>query len=475
MSVTCCVLVLALIAGPLPYLLRFDHEHGLTAVLLGATLGALSFYSQRGTIAATMVLLAGLGDYRRYVGYFEGYTLSDPLLLVAPSVALLLLMQALLRGQSSRPTTLSCLVLALMALMGLEALNPLQGGLQIGFAGAVFYLAPLLWFWVARCFASPESAQAFVFPITVSVGAAAALLGLYQAQFGLMGFEQQWVDQIGYGALYISDEVIRSIGFFNSSAEYQRYLTVAAATVLAGWLAHRSRLILLLPVFLVAIFLSAARGPVVMVLLSMSVVWAIAARRVLTWLPRLAFATVIGALALTAVLGVLQASSWGARLTPLVERQVGGLLDPGNEEKSTATGHLQMIGEGILTGLSNPAGIGLGATTVAAQKYGARNLNAEVDVVNLMISTGVLGGALYVIIVVLVLARAVNWWRRSRRAYSLAIVGSLVGTVGGWLIGGEYSAAALLWFQIGLMDRLSRTDPVVPERTRVHAPRTDHA
>jgi hypothetical protein len=474
MGMVSCVIVLGLVAGPLPYLLRFDHEHNLTALLLASTLCALSFYSQRGTIAATMVFLAMLGDYRRYVGYFEGYTLSDPLLLVAPGVALLLLGQALLRGQVSSPTALSRLVLALMLLMSVEMLNPMQGGLQIGFAGALFYLTPLLWFWVARYFSSLEFAEIFAFRLVVGVGVAATLLGLFQTYFGLLPFEQQWVDQIGYQALHISDEVVRAIGFFSSSAEYQRYLVVAAVTVFAAWLADRSRLIVLLPLFLVAIFLSAARGPVVMVLLGMAVVWAIAARGATSWLPRLGIATGVAAGALIAMLGLLQSSSFGARVAPLVERQVGGLLDPGNQEKSTAAGHLQMIEEAFASGITTPAGLGLGATTVAAQKYGARNLNAEVDLANLMISVGVLGGALYLIIVVGVLAKALRWWRIERRSYCLGLIGILVGALGGWLMGGEYSVAALLWLQIGLMDRLARDDDLARQRSRAHALGTHH-
>jgi hypothetical protein len=228
--------------------LRFDHGHYITTLVLTLTLAACSFYSQRGAIAATMVFLAVLGGYRRYVGYFEGYTLSDPLLLVAPAVGLVLLGQALLRGQVSLPTALSRLLLALMLLMSVEMLNPMQGGLQIGFAGALFYLTPLLWFWVARYCSSLEFAEAFTFRLVVGVGVAATLLGLFQTYFGLLPFEQRWVDQIGYQALYISDEVVRAIGFFNSSTENQRYLVVAAVTVFATWLTDRSRLVVLVPV-----------------------------------------------------------------------------------------------------------------------------------------------------------------------------------------------------------------------------------
>lgn len=470
-----CVAVLLLVAGPLPYLLRFDQEHDVTAALIALTLAACSFYSQQGVIVAAMVFLAVLGDYRRYAGYFQGYSSNDALLLIAPAIALLLLGQALLRGRRSPQTAVSGLLLALTALMIVEIFNPVQGGIGIGLAGALFYVAPLLWFWVARAYAAPEFAERFTLWVVVGVGCAAMLLGLCQTRFGLLPFEQHWVEERGYQALYIADAVIRAIGFFNSSAEYTRYLTVTAVTLLALWLTRRSRLVLLLPLLLLAIFLSAARGPVVMVLLAMTVVWAVAARSAIMWLPRLTVAVAIGAAALFATLMMLKTSSLEGRVAPLVERQVSGLLEPANQEKSTATGHLEMIRDGLVAGFVRPAGEGLGATTQAADKYGEHNRSAEVDFANLMISVGLLGGALYVVIIIAVLARALSWWRVERRPYALAALGSLVGTLGGWLIGGEYSAAALLWFQIGLLDGLSQRDRLARRGARVHAPGIDHA
>lgn len=464
--------VLTLIAVPLPYLLRSDHGHYITALLLTLTLVACSFYSQRGGIVAALVFLSVLGDYRRYVSYFEGYPLIDPLLLVAPAVALLLLGQALLRGRRAPRTSLAWLVLALMSLMVIEMFNPAQGDLQVGIAGALFYLAPLLWFWVARSFASREFAAHFTWTV-IGVAAAAMMLGLYQTYFGFLPFEQRWVEQIGYQSLYISDQVIRAVGFFNSSAEYQRYLVLGAMSVFGIWLVRRSAVIVLLPIFLVTIFLSAARGPVVIVLLAMAFVWAIAGRSVATWLPRLAVAAGIAAASLLGVLLFLQTRTLEGRVAPLVDRQVEGLLNPANQEKSTATGHVQMLTEGLVAGFTTPAGVGLGATTEAAHKYGERNLSSEVDLSNVMISIGLIGGILYVAIVATVLLRAVRWWRSERNAYALAITGGLLGTLSGWLIGGEYSVAALVWFQIGLMDRLS-SDVRVGRREYANAPRPHH-
>jgi hypothetical protein len=474
MEIWSCIVVLGVIALPLPYVLRFDHGHSMTAMLLVLTLGTMSFYTSRATIAATMVFLALLGDYRRYVSHFEGYPLSDPLLLVAPAVSVLLLIQATMRGRLSMPTTLARLVLALSVLMFIEIFNPMQGGLQIGLAGALFYLAPLLWFWVGRSFASYELAAAFTFRVVIVIGTAAALLGLFQTYFGLLPFEQEWVEQNGYGALFISDEIVRAIGFFSSSAEYQRYLLAAAVTLLAIWLTDRSRLIVLLPLLLMAVFLAAARGPVVMFLAAAAVVWAISARSTTAWAPRLGIATLVAVCLLVAMLAYLQTSSFGGRVAPLVARQVEGLLDPANQEKSTATGHLQMITDGLVAGVTAPAGSGLGATTLAAQKYGARTLNAEVDLPNLMISVGLLGGVLYMAIIVNVLNKALRWWRIERRPFALVMVGVLVATAGGWLIGGEYSMAALIWFLIGVMDRLSRDGDVARRGSRARAPGAHH-
>jgi hypothetical protein len=62
---------------------------------------------------------------------------------------------------------------------------------------------------------------------------------------------------------------------------------------------------------------------------------------------------------------------------------------------------------------------------------------------------------LYVAIVITVVWSAVRWWNAERSDLALATVGIVTVTLGGWLIGGEYSMAAIVWFCIGAMDRLS--------------------
>jgi hypothetical protein len=464
---------LALFAAPLPFLLRFDSTHVITATLLSVLLCGLTLASRQAGIIATAVFLAALGDYRRYAGFFEGYPESDPLLLVAPVAALFLLGCAFLEGRVRASTGTSKLVLGLMALMFLEIFNPLQGGTQVGFAGALFYLVPLVWFWIGRAYPSPEFMRRFTLHVVLPIGLIATLWGLWQTRNGLLEFERQWVGAIGYGALYISDDVIRAIGFFNSSAEYQRYLLLTAVILLAAWLRDRSWSVLLWPIVGVTIFLSAARGPVVVLVGTTVVLWAVSVRTTFAWLPRAVLGAALGVGLLVMSLAFLRTVPLGERFAPLVTRQVEGLLDPANQKKSTATGHLLMVRESIVAGLTSPAGQGLGATTIAADKYGAKTTNAEFDVANVTLSLGIFGGLLYLVIVLGVYRKALRWWQEQRSVVALATIGVLLVTFGAWLTGSEYSTAALVWFYIGAMDKLSVEQRIERVKKRAHS--ADHA
>ena len=468
--------LLSFAAIPLPYLARFDHTHALTAAVLGLLLCGACLFNTRGGIIAAICFLAVLGEYRRYAAFFQGYPASDPLLLVAPAAAVVLLLKATLgRDRADRGTLLSRLILVLMLLMVVAIFNPLQGGIQVGVAGALFYLAPLLWFWVGRLYASEDFFRFFIFRVLLGVGVLATLWGLYQTKFGLFGFEQQWAQQVGYAALQITNDVTRQIGFFTSSAEYQRCLVVTAAIALAAWLTSRSVLGLLVPFLAVAIFLSAARGPVVFFMASGVVMWAVSARSALAWGPRFVVASAVGGALLVGALVLLSTTTLSGRVAPLVNRQVEGLLDPINPEKSTATGHAQLILAGLKSGLTSPAGLGLGATTIAASKYGGQTASTEFDLSNVMVSLGILGGVLYEVIVAIVFVTAVRWWSIARSPASLAMVGVCVATIGSWLIGGEYSMVAIVWFCIGSMDKLYGQALHAGAKRKRNAYRADHA
>ena len=453
------VAVLLLVALPLPYLLRFDHGHTVTAAIVTATLCALSVRSPATGAALTLGFLAVLGDFRRYAGYFEGYPSSDALLLVAPVSAFFLCCLASVSGNRVRGSGgLSMTVLLLAALMVAQIFNPAQGGLVVGLGGALFYLVPLLWFWIGRVYADRAAVELVLRRVIVPVGVAAAALGLWQSLRGLLPFEAAWAQMtnsytVNYNALFISEDVVRAFGFFNSGAEYTRFLLLTSVIIVALWLTDRSRWIWALPALLVAIFLASSRGPVVFLVATVVVLWAVRGRSRAAWLPRFAAAGVVGFSLLAAVLLGLKASHVSNRVDVLVSHQVEGLLDPGNVEKSTAVGHVTLTAQGVLEGFLSPAGRGLGATTLAGSKFGTGVYSAEMDFANVFYSLGFLGGLLYLTIIALAIGRALAVWNGRRTGVELAMLAVLVSTLTAWMIGGEYSIAAIVWFVVGAVDR----------------------
>jgi hypothetical protein len=69
---------------------------------------------------------------------------------------------------------------------------------------------------------------------------------------------------------------------------------------------------------------------------------------------------------------------------------------------------------------------------------------------------------------------ALRWWKAQRHVVALTTLGIVVVTFGGWLIGGEYSMAALVWFYIGAMDKLAFVERQ-KKRSARRARRLDYA
>jgi hypothetical protein len=447
------IAALAWLALLLPVLLRFDHSHQLLAIILALLLCGLALRSRPGGVAATLVFLAVIGDYRRYAGYLEGYLSNDPLLLVAPIAAGVLFLMAIVENRIRGSSALSLMTVGLMLMMVIQIFNPAQGSVAVGFSGALFYLVPMLWFWIGRAYGTLEFTSFLLRRVILPIGVAAALLGTYQSFRGLLPYQLAWTQAVRFDALWITADVIRPIGFFTSSAEHVHFLLVCSVISLAIWMRERTRILLALPLLLLALFLGSSRSPIIMFAGAASLLWAVSAGKPATWVPRL----VIGAGAsiglLAGTLFALQQMHLKGPIDALVSHQVDGLLDPTNAEKSTAVGHLALAQEGLLKGLLSPAGNGLGATTLGATKYGAGVFNAEMDFSNMFYSLGVVGGLLYVGMIGAILSGAFRLWKLRRDSLDLAILGILAATFLSWLVGGEYGLVALMWFLIGALDR----------------------
>lgn len=467
---------LALVAAPLPVALRFDHGHYLTAGVLATSLIALSLWSRPTGIVTTLAYLIFMGDYRRYAGFLQGYPSSDPLLLVGPIAVFFLSALVFVDGKAKRVSTLGALVVVFSLLMAAEVFNPEQGGVAVGFAGALFYFIPMLWFWIGRAYGTTALTEQLSRRLIIPAAVCTAVLGTYQAFYGLLPFEAAWAREKAdaFGALFVSQGV-RPFGFFTSPAEHVRFLLIASVITVAYWLRSRSLVIVILPLLFAAMFLGSSRGPVVMFTLTSVVLWAVMSRSSALWVPRAVLAAVIAGSALAAGLIGLQQAHLDSRIEALVTHQVEGLLNPADTEKSTAVGHVALATDGLMQGVTSPAGKGLGATTIGASKFGSGAYSAEVDLANMFYSLGILGGMLYLAVIVAAIVAAVSLWKTRRDAVALAMLGTVLCTLSAWLLGGEYAIDAIVWFMLGAIDR--GTLDVAAERIarRKNAYRLSHA
>ena len=160
-----------------------------SALVIGLIIAGLGMLNPQTAIAVTFIYLAVTGDLRRYLVAQVGVVSNDPLLLVAPIMVVLLMAVALNSRRVSLRTRESKMVLLLMTIMSVEILNPLQGGVVVGAAGALFNLVPLLWFWVGQAWGTPQFVEKLLFRVVVPLAVLASVLGLTQGLYGYLGFE----------------------------------------------------------------------------------------------------------------------------------------------------------------------------------------------------------------------------------------------------------------------------------------------
>ena len=463
------------VAFEIAWLFQGGNERLAIAGALLALLGGLALIRPRAAIVLTFVFLAVLGDFRRVLIPLAGWSSQDPLVLVGPAIAVLLFGFIVVGRRLRLDTPLSRWILALMLLMLLQIFNPEQSSLKVGVVGSLYYLVPLLWFWIGRSYATPNFVASLLYKMVVPVAVLAALLGLYQAFYGLLPFEQAWVERVGYAALSVFGET-RPFSFFTSAAEYVHWLAIAIVVLWAGWLrGARTSLrigLVLFSLLGLALFIGSSRAVVIMVLLTLVVLWALQARTTIGWLPRLVLALALVVVGLGWGLSQIPEDEGTGRTEAFVQHQTEGLLNPLDPNKSTARTHVDMLLGGFTNGITEPLGQGLGATSAGMAKgsgsgdpsggnpgssKGDDVGGTEVDLSNMFVSLGVAGGIIYTVVIALILVTAIRYWRSSYTLVALAILGVLIVELGQWLNGGHYALSALCWFLIGALDKFERS------------------
>jgi hypothetical protein len=112
-----------------------------------------------------------------------------------------------------------------------------------------------------------------------------------------------------------------------------------------------------------------------------------------------------------------------------------------------------MVLYGIKEGFTDPIGHGLGSTTLAATKFGGdpNTSSSEMDISDMFIGLGLLGGPVYLYIVFAAIRRAFAYTQAVRLTVSLPVLAVLVSTLSTWMIGGQYSTSAVVCFLIGAL------------------------
>jgi hypothetical protein len=410
-------------------------------------------------ICATFIFLPIMGDLRRLL-IQEAVGSNDPVLLVGPIIAIGLAGLAYSQGRLNRQSRLSKAVLLLMGIMVLQIFNPLQGGLMVGVGGAMFYLIPLLWFWIGQSWGTAEFVETVAFRVIVPVATLAAVFGLKQAFAGFYPYQLEALHRQFSGPLLLGSN-LRPMGFFISTAEFVMYLAMAIVMGIGCLFAKRVRLALLpVPLIAFSLFMAGCRGPIVGSVATSILLWALPSKTIGTAITRLGLAVIcIGG----GLIWTLHHVDNGTDLVTddasrLIRHQTGGLLNPTDEKKSTGAMHTGMFVNGLMAGVYAPFGHGLGSTTNAAGKFGGAGSSSETDIGDIFLSLGLLGGFTYLYILYLGFSGSARLARQHYTSASLIILATLLVNFNWWLRGGAYSTVAIVWFLVGSLDRALKND-----------------
>jgi hypothetical protein len=420
----------------------------LCALLVAFALITLALTRPAAGVVATLAFLILLAFLRRLLIAKAPWMAGDPLVLVAPLVASVLLVKVfVLERRPLARDWLSRLVLVLFLLTIVQAFNP-AAGIAAGLIGLLFMAVPLLWFFVGREVLTDRAAER-VLQLVVLLGTPIAAYGLYQTQVGHPPWDDQWLAYArDYASLNVGDQV-RAFGTFSSFGEYATFTSAALVIAVAFVIRGKSIALLALPVLGVALFFASSRTALLTAVLAIVVMLALRPRR-----PALALVVAVTAAAAAfggaMVFGSQLSSAASGAGSDLVSHQLGGLTDPLNPDSSTLVLHVEMVVDGVKTSISNPLGLGTGAGNLAAGiSSNMDNVGStDIDISNEFVALGPVGGLLYVGLILLTLALAVRTYFRGNEV-ALVVVGILIVALGQWLNGGFYALSPLIWMMAG--------------------------
>jgi hypothetical protein len=433
---------------------RLSISTGYVRVLIFAslfifTLAMLAIVRER-IIFFLVVYLACMGLIRRALIPIASWSSFDPLLILGPSITIILALSLFweLKSQQSLGEEKPDKLMVTLFIFGcLQMFNPYSGNPISGFVAAIYIIVPWLWYFIAF-YKITQKDIGRILNIVEVIGTMIALYGIYQTFFGILPFEQMWVDLTGYAALYLAPETVRAIGTFPSAQEFV-YFTMITFMIGFTKLVFKKNCLIHLPVVLItllSIFFASSRTVIFFMALALLMILIVTKKTLLQKI----VTGLISIMVLFSIWSLLPRlnPSWFGVAEPAVQHMIEGLVDPLSEEQ-TGLGHIERIVEGMKTIATNPIGHGIASVTKAADKSGGTDaMSTEMDLSNMIVALGI-GGVIYILVVIMTMYKLIKLISMQRKIEYIMVLGILAGGIGNWVNGGFYTTSIITWLLVG--------------------------
>lgn len=338
-----------------------DYARGIIGILGIAILAVLALRSRRLMLTFGLAWLVMLGFTRRLLIPFVGWAQNDPLLLVSPAAAVLLLLA--MRHERAPRTLLGSAVLFHLMWAVASIANPNETSVLAAAQASLFFVTPLLWFLVGRKLTTSE--HDLVLRVVLWSAVPVIGLGLWHTFRGLLPFELTWltVANVPPSLIYVRGFNIRPFSTMTSPQEYGVILMLIGITVWAMLLRRvgpRKWLVALFVLVAIALLFQGSRGIFSAFLVAVVLVTILASTNPVVPLAATAAGLALVFLVTQGLDLSVDAQAEAQReeastFEALYRHQLEGLANPGD---TTAQLHLTLYVEGIRQGLDNPLGLG---------------------------------------------------------------------------------------------------------------------
>lgn len=433
---------------------RLSISTGNVRVLIFAslfifTLAMVAVVRER-IIIFLIIYLAFMGLIRRALIPIASWSSFDPLLILGPSITVILaisLFWELKNHHNLGEEKPDKLMVTLFIFGCVQMFNPYSGSPISGFVAAMYIIVPWLWYFIAF-YKLKQKDIGVILNIVEVIGTIIALYGIYQTFFGILPFEQMWVDLTGYAALYLAADTVRAIGTFPSAQEFVFFTMI---TFMIGFtkIVLKKNYLIHLPVVLitlVSIFFASSRTIMFFIALAVFMVLILTQKTVIGKITT-GFISIFVLYSIWAALPHLN-PAWFGVAEPAVSHMVEGLVDPLSEDQ-TGLGHIERFGDGMKSIFTNPVGHGIASVTKAADKsVTTEAMSTEIDISNMIVAMGV-GGIIYIAVVFTTIYKAIYLINKKKNLEYVISLAIFLGGFGTWINGGFYTTTIIIWLLVG--------------------------